>query len=220
MIPNPNILGVILAGGSARRMGGGDKGLMDLAGRPMLAHVISRFAPQVSHLILNANGDAGRFAPFGLTVVADAEALSGDGGCGPLAGLMAAMEWAGRLQDVSAIASVSTDVPFLPADLVSRLEAERGSGAAIAASAGRLHPVIGIWPLALRDQVAAALQDGRRSLQAFAKAVNATTVAFPPVSIGGQTIDPFFNANTPDDLTLARTVLAGQPCGDVCKVID
>lgn len=214
MTPNPHILGVILAGGSARRMGGGDKGFADLAGQPMLARVIGRFAPQVSRLILNANGDANRFAAFDLPVIADAE-KSAIVGSGPLAGLLAAMDWASSgVPDVTAIASVSTDVPFLPTDLVSRLNAERGSGAAIASCAGRLHPVIGIWPLDLKDAIHSALENGQRSVEAFAKAANATTVHFPLVSIGGQTIDPFFNANTPDDLSLARTLLKGERSGD------
>jgi molybdenum cofactor guanylyltransferase len=207
MTPHPHILGVILAGGEARRMGGGDKGLAELAGQPMLAHVIQRFAPQVDRLILNANGERERLAAFGLEVVADTEAP----GEGPLAGLLTAMEWAEASgYGYKAIATVTTDVPFLPGDLVARLAAAHTSGPVVAQSGGRVHPCIGLWPLSLKGAVRAALETERRSVEAFALANGAIAVPFPFGDSGNPTIDPFFNANTPDDLATARKLLAGQ----------
>ena len=208
------IAGVILAGGSARRLfpespTGGDKGLADLAGQPMLAHIIARFRPQVSRLVLNINGPAERFSPFGLEVVAD----EGPGEHGPLAGLVAAMAWAATTGGVTALATVSTDVPFLPSDLVARLAAARDGRAdrpALAVSAGRRHPTIALWPLELEAEARRTLHRGERSMDAFAKRHGAIAVSFPMGNIGGRTVDPFFNANTPDDLAAARALLNVQ----------
>ncbi len=194
-------------------MGGGDKGLAGLGGTTMLAHVIDRFRPQVSRLILNANGAPERFTAFGLEVVADRAAADQ----GPLAGVLTAIEWAERLgQGYPAVATVTTDVPFLPADLVARLSAAAVSGGgccslAIASSADRFHACIGLWPLGLKDHVRQALLDERRSVEAFAKANGAIAVSFPFSDIGGRVVDPFFNANTPDDMRAARALLTGQP---------
>jgi molybdopterin-guanine dinucleotide biosynthesis protein A len=202
--PN-HILGVILAGGQSRRFGGGDKGFADLDGRPVLSHVIERFRPQVGRLILNANGDLSRFATFGLEVVADREIP----GQGPLSGILTALEWAKRhAPDCTAVATVSTDVPFLALNLIQRLEAERGDGVAIAVSAGRRHPTIAIWPLTSREAVADALQRGALSVDALAAELNAVAVPFPMGEIDGVTIDPFFNVNRPEDLVAARALLA------------
>jgi molybdopterin-guanine dinucleotide biosynthesis protein A len=202
--PN-HILGVILAGGQSRRFGGGDKGFADLDGRPVLSHVIERFRPQIGRLILNANGDLSRFASFGLEVVADREIP----GQGPLSGILTALEWAKRhAPDCTAVATVSTDVPFLAPNLIQRLEAERGDGVAIAVSAGRRHPTIAIWPLTSREAVADALQRGALSVDALAAELNAVAVPFPMGEIDGVTIDPFFNVNRPEDLVAARALLA------------
>jgi len=202
--PN-HILGVILAGGQSRRFGGGDKGFADLDGRPVLSHVIERFRPQVGRLILNANGDLSRFATFGLEVVADREIP----GQGPLSGILTALEWAKRhAPDCTAVATVSTDVPFLAPNLIQRLEAERGDRVAIAVSAGRRHPTIAIWPLTSRIAVADALQRGALSVDALAAELNAVAVPFPMGEIDGVTIDPFFNVNRPEDLVAARALLA------------
>src|SRR6185295_6763467 len=135
---SPNhILGVILAGGQSRRFGGGDKGFAELDGRSVLSHVIERFRPQVGRLILNANGDLTRFASFGLEIVPDEQTPE----LGPLSGILAALDWAKHhAPNCTAVATVSTDVPFLALDLIQRLEAERGDGVAIAVSAGRRHP--------------------------------------------------------------------------------
>jgi molybdopterin-guanine dinucleotide biosynthesis protein A len=213
MPAHPHIAGVILAGGTAQRMfgaqGGGDKGLADLAGKPMLAHVVERFRPQVAHVALNANGMPHRFGTLGLEIIGDHELHAGRG---PLAGLAAAFDWAASLGQTSAVASVSTDVPFLPLDLVQRLaEASHGGArAAIAQSNDRWHPVVGLWPLTLADDLVKALHEGRRSAFDFAKRHGAVAVSFPLGTMGGQAIDPFFNANTPEDLQAARELLAGE----------
>lgn len=213
MLLTCDILGVILAGGAGRRMfagGDGDKCLIDLAGRPVLAHVVDRFGPQVSQLILNANGDAARFARFGLKVVADGD----DGRAGPLAGFKAAMAFAEICNPLpKAILTVTADAPFLPLDLAARLAAAmRDDRPAIAVSNGRRHPTIGLWPLSL-SSVDNALSGGRRRVESFAQHHDAIEVDFPFGDIGGRKVDPFFNANTPDDITEARAILAGQNRG-------
>lgn len=203
--PDARILGVILAGGASSRMGGGDKGLADLGGRPLLAHIIARFQPQVAALILNANGPAERFAQFGLDVVPDANDLA----LGPLAGVLAAMNWAERFRPATlAIATVTSDVPFLPADLVTRLSAAAPIGPAIATSDGRRHPAIALWPMSLKEILADALDRDERAVNSFAARNNAVEVSFPLGEADGERIDPFFNANTPSDLAGARKIVA------------
>jgi molybdopterin-guanine dinucleotide biosynthesis protein A len=214
MTSHSTIAGVILAGGSARRLfpenpSGGDKGLADLDGQPMLAHIIARFRPQVSRLILNINGPAERFSSFGLDVVAD----EGPGEHGPLAGLVAALTWTSMTSGISRLATVSTDVPFLPVDLVARLAAaseDSPDRPVIAISAGRRHPTIALWPAGLEDDARKTLHRGELSVDAFAKRHGAIAVSFPMGNIGGRTVDPFFNANTPDDLAAARALLDAQ----------
>ncbi len=214
MTTHTTIAGVILAGGSARRLftessSGGDKGLADLGGQPMLAHIVARFSPQVSRLVLNINGDPARFAAFGLDVVAD----DGPGEHGPLAGLVAAMAWAAKAGDMTALATVSTDVPFLPPDLVQRLAAARADNQdrpALAVSNARRHPTIALWPIGLEGEARKTLERGDLSVDAFAKRHGAIAVSFPMGNIGGRTVDPFFNANTPDDLAAARALLGVQ----------
>ncbi len=209
-----HIAGVILAGGSARRLfpkspSGGDKGLADLSGRPMLAHIVARFRPQVSRLILNINGPAERFSHFELDVVAD----EGPGEHGPLAGLVAALAWTAKTGGMSALATVSTDVPFLPADLVERLAAaceDRVDRPVLAVSDGQRHPTIALWPIGLEDDARKTLNRGELSVGAFAKRHGAIAVSFPMGNIGGRIVDPFFNANTPDDLAAARALLDAQ----------
>lgn len=199
------ILGVILAGGQSRRMGGGDKGLLDLGGRSVLAHVIARFAPQAEKLILNANGDPQRFAAFNLTIVPDLDERAD----GPLAGILAAMHWAKRSGlGIEAIATVTSDVPFLPHDLIGRLQAASLFGPAIAVSGDRRHPSIALWPMALRDQVAGALAREERGLNHFAVRNNAVEVSFAIGEANGAMVDPFFNINAPSDLAEARAILA------------
>jgi molybdopterin-guanine dinucleotide biosynthesis protein A len=202
------IAGVILAGGQSRRMGGGDKGLLEVSGRPMLAHVIERLAPQVTGLVINANGDPGRFAPFGLPVVADTV----EGFVGPLAGVLAGMRWAAaNAPDARWIATAAGDAPLLPRDLVARLReaADTRPGAiALAQSRGELHPVIGLWPVALADDLEGQLAGGVRKVLHWTDRHGTIAVPFPMTRIGDTDMDPFFNANTPQELYALRAALA------------
>jgi molybdopterin-guanine dinucleotide biosynthesis protein A len=196
-IPMP---AVILAGGLARRIGGGDKPMREIAGRSLLQRVIDRLAPQCDGLILNANGDAARFAAYGLPVVADNVADTP----GPLAGILAALDWtAANRPDVQWILSVAGDCPFLPRDLVTRLHnARRAENAriAVAASAGQSHPVIGLWEVGLRDELRHALvAEDLRKVGRFIARYPLATVAWPITPL-----DPFFNANTIEDITEAE----------------
>jgi molybdenum cofactor guanylyltransferase len=206
------ITGVLLAGGQSRRMfpetaAGGDKALRDLAGRPMLARVIERLGPQVTRLVISANGDAARFAAFGLPVVPDTI----DGYVGPLAGVLAGMRWSGaHAAAATHIATVSTDAPFIPLDLVASLAlavAEQPAAIAIARSAGDLHPVIGLWPVALADDLELALRGGLRKVLAWTDRHGTVPVDFPFFTVAGRTVDPFFNANHPEELEIARRLL-------------
>jgi molybdenum cofactor guanylyltransferase len=216
MVVTPATIGVILAGGRGRRMFGNgparphaaDKCLISLGpGVTMLDRIISRFRPQVDHLILNANGPADRFERFALDVVPDT--VSADQG--PLAGLLAALDWSERhFGSTARVVSVTSDIPFLPADLVSRLRAAAGAGAAIPVSDGQRHPAVGWWPVALRTDIMHALHQGERGIDRFARAQAAIEVAFPLGDIGGERVDPFFNANTPEDIDRARAWLSGQ----------
>lgn len=208
------ITGVLLAGGQSRRMfpgeaTGGDKCLRDLVGRPMLAHVIERLQPQVSRLVINANGDPTRFAAFGLPVVSDTV----DGFVGPLAGVLAGMRWSlATMPGSSHIATVSTDAPFIPRNLVSQLAdavAARPLAVAIAGSGGELHPVIGLWPVALANDLEAALKEGVRKVLAWTDRHGTVAVGFPFITMAAGQIDPFFNANHPDELDEARRLLQG-----------
>ena len=189
---------VILAGGLSRRMGGGDKGLLPFGRGTVLSAVLARLASQAAPLALSANGDPGRFAALGLPVLPDPV----PGHPGPLAGLLAAVEWAAGL-GAAQVLTVPGDAPFLPPDLAARLSAQaRAAGApAIAASAGRSHPVAGLWPVALAGALRKALAQGTPRVGAFAAAQGATAVEFP-VPPGAP--DPFLNLNTPADLAAAR----------------
>ncbi len=200
------IVGLLLAGGQSRRMGGGDKTLRLLAGQTLLDRVIDRVRPQVDALVLNANGDPSRFARFGLPVVADSIADF----AGPLAGILAGLDWtAANRPDYAFIVSLATDAPFLPADLVARLvEGMNSQGAelACAASGGQPHPVIGLWPVRLRGELRQALiAEEIRKVDVWTARYRLATVDFPIT-----TIDPFFNANRPEDLDRAAALL-GEP---------
>jgi molybdopterin-guanine dinucleotide biosynthesis protein A len=191
---------VLLAGGLARRMGGGDKLLCLLGGRPLLDHVLDRIRPQVRAVALNANGEASRFARWGLPVLAD----PWPGNPGPLAGVLAGMRWASSL-GAADVLSVPTDTPFLPGDLVARLHAAReaaGVAIACAASGGRTHPVVALWPAALADRLAAALAGGVRKIDAWTAMQGICSVEFDAAGW-----DPFFNVNTPEDLVAADASL-------------
>ncbi|MCH2249465.1 MAG: molybdenum cofactor guanylyltransferase MobA [Cognatishimia sp.] len=195
-------LGVILAGGRATRMGGGDKGRLMLADQSLLDLVIARLKPQVSGIALNANGDAARFADTGLPVLPDSLA----GHPGPLAGVLAGLDWAAE-QGADSIVSVAADTPFFPGDLVSKLQAASGSmPLALAASRdgeGNLwrQPTFGLWPVALREELRQALTDGLRKVVMWTDTHDAKTAEFPSADF-----DPFFNVNTPEDLEAARAI--------------
>ena len=201
------VVGILLAGGKSSRMGGGDKCLRPLGGRPILAHIIERLRPQVSDIIVNANGDLGRFATFGLRVVEDSVA----GYAGPLAGVQAGLGWIrNNRPDIAYGVTVATDTPFFPTDLVQRFLAERGDrpALAVASSAAGMHPVIGLWPVALADDIEDALRRGMHRVGAFTERHGAIEVHFPPVTIGGAEIDPFFNINRPEDLAEAEALMS------------
>jgi molybdopterin-guanine dinucleotide biosynthesis protein A len=189
----PATPGVLLAGGLARRMGGGDK--------PMRRdRVIARLKPQCDGLILNANGDPARFAAFGLPVIADTVADFP----GPLAGILAALDWiAANRPDISWVLSAAADCPFLPRDLVSRLHrarAEQNAQLAVAASGGQSHPVIGLWSVALREELRHALVvEDIRKIDRWTARYKLATVTWATTPL-----DPFFNANTMDDIAEAE----------------
>jgi molybdopterin-guanine dinucleotide biosynthesis protein A len=204
MPPEAPVAGVILAGGLSRRMGGGDKCLRPIGGRPILAHIIERAQPQVTALVLNANGDAARFAPFGLPVAADVV----EGFAGPLAGVLTGMEWAARhAPGCKWLASFASDAPFLPRDLVARLFAaamEEKADLACAASAGQTHPVFGLWRIDLAAELRRALVDEQiHKVDRWTARYRLTQVDFPT-----KPVDPFFNTNRPEDLAEAERLLA------------
>jgi molybdenum cofactor guanylyltransferase len=199
-------VGVLLAGGQSRRMGGGDKALRLLGGISLLDRVIARLRPQVEGLVLNANGDPSRFAGCGLPVVAD----SVPDFAGPLAGVLAGLDWAAaQYPDCAFVASAATDAPFFPADLVARLLRgldEAGADLACAASNGREHPVFGLWPVRLRDELRrAVVEEGVRKVDLWTGRYTLVTVPFPI-----RRVDPFFNANRPGDLSAAATLIASD----------
>ena len=185
-------------------MGGGDKALRTLAGRSILAHVIARARPQVDALALNANGDPARFAATGLPVVPDTV----DGYAGPLAGVLAGLEWArGRDPGCPYVASFACDAPFLPTNLVDRLwqaMEEGGAEIACARSGGREHPVFGLWPVALAGELRAALvEEGVRKVDVWTARYRLVHAGFPAAPA-----DPFFNVNRPSDIAEAEAILA------------
>jgi molybdopterin-guanine dinucleotide biosynthesis protein A len=196
-------LGVFLAGGLARRMGGVDKPLLDIGGRPLLAEAIERLGPQCAALAINANGDPARFVRFGLPVIPDSVA----GFAGPLAGILAGMDYAAAHHpDCVDVLSAPADTPFLPADLVARLQAGRGGAAiAVAASGERVHHAVALWPVDLRRDLRRALvEEDYRKVSGF-------IARYPNVSVDWPVTphDPFFNVNCPEDVETARAILDG-----------
>jgi molybdopterin-guanine dinucleotide biosynthesis protein A len=203
-------LGLVLAGGLARRMGGGDKPLRLIGGRPILDRVIARLAPQVAGLVLNANGDPARFAGYGLPVVPD----SVPDFAGPLAGVLAGLDHAAGVAGITHVLSVAGDTPFIPKDLGERLHAasralHRENPAAeavlaVAASGGWSHPVIGLWPVSIREALRRALvAEGERKIDRFTARYPVATVEWPVLPV-----DPFFNANRVEDLAEGDAMLA------------
>ncbi|WP_408612837.1 molybdenum cofactor guanylyltransferase MobA [Bradyrhizobium symbiodeficiens] len=200
----PLTQGVLLAGGLARRMGGGDKPMRTIGGRTILERVIARLKPQCGGLILNANGDPARFASFGLQVVAD----DVPGFPGPLAGILAALDWtAANRPGVEWVLSAAGDCPFLPRDLVTRLHDARereNARLAVAASGGQSHPVIGLWHVALREELRHALVvEDLRKIDRWTARYPLATVNWPV-----EPLDPFFNANTVEDVAEAERLAA------------
>lgn len=198
--PFAEVVATLLAGGQSRRLGGGDKCLLPIGGRPMLAHVVERLGPQVRRLSLNANGDSSRFAGFALPVVPDPPGRL----VGPLGGILAGMRWAIRLAPAAQwIVTVPTDTPFLPRDLVGRLSAaiESPFTVAVARSRGRVHPVIAVWPVSLADDLASWLEtETHRKVRAWLARNSPVAVDFDEP---GGSLDPFFNVNTAADVALA-----------------
>ena len=193
-------LGVILAGGQSTRMGGGDKGLLALGDKPILQHVIGRLSTQATPIALNANGDPARFAAYGLTVIPD----SIDGFAGPLAGVLAGLDWAAT-HNATHIVTAAADTPFFPetlvADLIHASEIQ-GQPIALAKTENGRHPTFGLWPVTLREDLRNALETGIRKVVQWTDR-HSTAMAY----FDDAPFDPFFNVNSPDDLTLAHEIL-------------
>ncbi len=203
----PPTLGLVLAGGLARRMGGGDKARLRIGGATILQRVLACIAPRCERVIINANGDPARFADTGLPVVAD----SVPDFAGPLAGILAGLDWAAtHAQDCQWLLSVPGDCPFLPKDLVARLHKARiaaGTPLACARSGEWRHPVVGIWPVALREDLRRALiDDGLRKIEIWTARHGVAIADWP-----AEPVDPFFNVNTPEDAARATDIVAQYP---------
>lgn len=204
---HPPTFGLVLAGGLARRMGGGDKALLKIGNETILDRVVARFGPQCTGLLLNANGDPARFARFGLPVIAD----DIPDFAGPLAGILAGLDWlAANEPGVEWMASVPGDCPFVPRDLVPRLHEARateGTKLACAKSGDWRHPVAGLWPVALRADLRRALTDeGLHKIEVWTARHGVAIAEWPD-----QPLDPFFNVNRPEDLANAEFIAAQHP---------
>jgi len=200
----PSTLGLVLAGGLARRMGGGDKARITIGGTSILQRVLTCMTPQCARLVINANGDPARFADTGLPVVADSVA----GFAGPLAGILAGLDWAAaNAPRCTWLASVPGDCPFLPGDLVTHLHQARVAATtplACARSGGWRHPVVALWPIALREDLRRALRDeGLRKIELWTARHGVAVADWP-----AEPVDPFFNVNTPEDAARAQAIAA------------
>jgi molybdopterin-guanine dinucleotide biosynthesis protein A len=207
MMTETQTLGLVLAGGLARRMGGGDKPRTSIGGTTILSRVLERMKPQCTRLILNANGDPARFADTGLPVIADHVPDF----AGPLAGILAGLDWAAaNAPGVEYVASVPGDCPFLPRDLVSRLHrarAESGRPLACARSGEWRHPVVGVWPVALRADLRHALiEEDLRKIELWTARHGVALADWP-----AEPVDPFFNVNTPEDAAAASRLAVQHP---------
>ena len=203
----PPTLGLVLAGGLARRMGGGDKARIRIGDKTILERVLSRLTPQCKAIILNANGDPARFSDTGLPVVADTVPDF----AGPLAGILAGLDWAAaHAPDIADVVSVPGDCPFLPRDLVGRLFAARqaeGLPLACARSGDWRHPVVGLWPVTLRADLRMALvEEDLHKIETWTARHGVAIADWPSAPV-----DPFFNVNTPADATEAERI-AAQHC--------
>lgn len=203
----PPTFGLVLAGGLARRMGGGDKARLTVGGSTILDRVLSCLSAQCAGIVINANGDPARFADTGAPVVPD----NVPGFVGPLAGILAGLDWlADNRPDVAWLLSVPGDCPFLPDDLTARLhEARRAEGTplACARSGEWRHPVVGLWPVALRGDLRKALTvDDLRKIEVWTARHGIAIADWPD-----KPVDPFFNVNTPEDAAAAEKVAAQNP---------
>lgn len=203
----PPTLGLVLAGGLARRMGGGDKARLAIGGKTILQRVLACVKPQCDRVIINANGEPTRFADTGLPVVAD----SMPDFAGPLAGILAGLDWAATHTPAAEwLLSVPGDCPFLPRDLAMRLHEARyaaNTPLACARSGEWRHPVVGLWPVRLREDLRRAIvEEGLRKIEIWT-ARHGTAIADWPA----EPVDPFFNVNTPDDAARAATLAERYP---------
>jgi len=204
---NPATVGVVLAGGLARRMGGGDKARIRIGGASILDRVLDRLAPQCRRLVINAAGDTARFADTGLAVISDSVANY----AGPLAGILAGLDWtASAAPDIGWLVSAPSDCPFLPRDFVARLHDARvatGGQLACASSAGRRHPVAALWPVAVREDLRRALtEEGVRKVDQWTARFRLGVAEWPATPV-----DPFFNVNTPEEAAEADRIAALNP---------
>lgn len=189
------IAGMVLAGGQGRRMGGVDKAMLPLQGRPLIAHTLARFAPQVGPLAISANGDPARFDEFGLPVLRDTYADQG-----PLSGVIEGLGWAARA-GARALVTLAVDTPLAPADLVARLTEDGLDRAAVAVAGDRIHATVALWPVTLHPHLVALFAAGERRLRVALEGARAVDFPSP---------EAFHNINTPDDLLRAEALLAGQ----------
>ncbi|HEX9568746.1 MAG TPA: molybdenum cofactor guanylyltransferase MobA [Rhodospirillales bacterium] len=202
-----DVAGVLLAGGLARRMGGGDKGMRRLGGRPIMERILARVRPQVTTLLVNANGDPARFEGYGLQVMGDVVS----GYAGPLAGVLTGLEWAAEHAPTGTrfVASFAIDAPFVPLDLVARLRravTDEGAEMACAASGGRTHPVFGLWPIEIAAELKRAMTDEEiRKIDRWTARYDLVEVDFPT-----EPFDPFFNINDPGNLAEAERLLGAD----------
>jgi molybdopterin-guanine dinucleotide biosynthesis protein A len=210
-VPIPPTFGLVLAGGLARRMGGGDKARLEIGGVTILDRVLATLSAQCAGIIINANGDPKRFADTGLTIVPD----NVEGFPGPLAGVLAGLDWlAARNNGIEWLMSVPGDCPFLPDDLVERLhQARRQMGAGVPLACARSgewrHPVVALWPLALRQDLRKALvEEDLRKIEIFTARHGVAIADWP-----ADPIDPFFNVNTPEDAAKAEHIASGHAGG-------
>jgi molybdopterin-guanine dinucleotide biosynthesis protein A len=195
-------IGIILAGGLSRRMGGGDKPLKTLCGIPLLSYAVAALRPQCDRLVLSANGDLKRFSQFDLPCIAD----DLPGYQGPLAGVLAGLDWAaGHFPELPLALSAPADTPFLPRDLVARLQRARQDAAEIAcaSSGGKLHPAVALWPVTVRGRLREAIAGGSlRKVETFVRDCGAAIADWPVVPY-----DPFFNVNDPIEFGQAEAIL-------------
>ena len=207
-----SMAGLVLAGGRASRMGGREKTLLELHGKPMLQHVVERLRPQLGPIAISANGDPARFAALGLPVLPDDEQFHL---AGPLAGILAGLRWARGLGSAEWLLTAAGDTPYPPPDLAARLSAAlsaRPDGIAVAASGGRRHPVFALWPIGIADDLEGFLADGSNaSVAAFIDRHDAVSVDFPFAATPAGPLDPFFNVNAPEDYEAALS--AGRRTG-------